>query len=61
MDIKLKGIINVCLFPIIALIFLEVIWNLVGYQVEPLMWVAKLALFAWAGFLFVNSVRRGDA
>lgn len=61
MDINLKVIVNVCLFPIIALIFLEIIWNLAGYQVEPLMWVAKLALLGWAGFRYISSVRNGGS
>jgi hypothetical protein len=52
-----KTIIMTSLFQIIALIILEIIWNLAGYQAESLMWAAKVAIFAWVGFASVQAIK----
>ena len=53
----LKTIVMTSMFQIIALIILEVIWNIAGYQAETLMWAAKVAIFGWVGFAFVQAIR----
>ena len=44
-----------CILPIIALIFLEILWNLFGYSVAWLMWLLKFLILAWAGFRYHNA------
>jgi len=37
---------------IIALIILEIFWNLAGYSVDSLCWLIKLLILAFAGFRY---------
>ena len=58
MDIDIRDIIQACFPSIIALIFLEIVWNSVGYSIASLCWLIKLLLLAFAGFRYYNITSR---
>ena len=59
MPIDIRSVIEACILPIVALIILEIFWNLVGYYVAPLMWLLKLMILAWAGCRYYMRAQSG--
>ena len=55
MPIDFEEFLRSCTLPIIALILLEILWNLFGYSVAWLMWLLKLLILGWAGLRYHNA------